>query len=130
MNIKAVEAAVKLPYKQGLQREAELSMLLFTSNQASALQYAFFAERAATKVLDAVIILAYTHRCQPSGFDREPPGAGVPLPVGKILPVNSRYSPDPVQKYFKPHFHVTASLSYTQRLCMKHGCWGCSVCGW
>ena len=70
------------------------------------------------------------HRCQPSRFDREPPGAGVPLPVGKILPVTSRYSPDPVQKYFKPHFHVTASLSDTQRLCMKHGCWGCSVCGW
>ena len=69
------------------------------------------------------------HRCQPSRFDRESPGAGVPLPVGKILPVTSRYSPDPVQKYFKPHFLVTASLSDTQQVCMKHSCWGCSVCG-
>ena len=56
-------------------------------------------------------------RCQPSRFDREPPGTGIPLPVGKILPVTSRYSPDPVQKYLKPHFHVTASLSDTQRVC-------------
>ena len=29
---------------------------------------------------------------------------------------------DPVQKYFKPHFHVTASLSDTQRVCVMHGC--------
>ena len=51
------------------------------------------------------------HSAIPIGVN--PPGLTGSLPVrespsrsGK----SSRYSPDPVQKYLKPHFHVTASL--------------------
>ena len=60
----------------------------------------------------------------PPGLTRSLPVREHPLLVGKILPVTSRYSPDPVQKYLKPHFHVTASLSDTQRVCVMHVCWG------
>lgn len=43
--VQAVHAAATLPYAQGLQREKELMATLFTSGQARALQYCFFAQR-------------------------------------------------------------------------------------
>jgi len=48
--IKAVEASVRQPtFAEGLAKEKECAAVLFGSGQAVALQYAFFAERAATK---------------------------------------------------------------------------------
>ncbi|KAM4557941.1 peroxisomal bifunctional enzyme isoform 2-T2 [Odontesthes bonariensis] len=44
--VQAVHAAVSLPYTQGMKREKELMGTLFTSGQARALQYYFFAQRA------------------------------------------------------------------------------------
>ncbi|XP_028292812.1 peroxisomal bifunctional enzyme [Gouania willdenowi] len=44
--VQAVRAAATLPYAQGLEREKELMATLFTSGQARALQYSFFAQRA------------------------------------------------------------------------------------
>lgn len=48
--VKAVEASVKAPtFADGITMEANYAKVLFGSGQAKALQYAFFAERAATK---------------------------------------------------------------------------------
>lgn len=47
--VQAVRAAATLPYTQGMEREQELMATLFTSGQARALQYIFFAQRAAGK---------------------------------------------------------------------------------
>ncbi|XP_051815054.1 peroxisomal bifunctional enzyme [Acanthochromis polyacanthus] len=44
--VQAVRAAATLPYAQGMEREKELMATLFTSGQARALQYSFFAQRA------------------------------------------------------------------------------------
>ncbi|KAM4561191.1 peroxisomal bifunctional enzyme [Fundulus diaphanus] len=44
--VQAVHAAVTLPYAKGMEREKELFSTLFTSGQARALQYYFFAQRA------------------------------------------------------------------------------------
>ncbi|XP_076602349.1 peroxisomal bifunctional enzyme [Chaetodon auriga] len=44
--VQAVRAAATLPYAQGMEREKELMANLFTSGQARALQYCFFAQRA------------------------------------------------------------------------------------
>ena len=43
-------ASVELPFAQGLLFERQCAELLQSSGQARALQYAFFAERQATKV--------------------------------------------------------------------------------
>ncbi len=50
--IDAVEAAVKLPFEQGLALERRLFLELVQSNESKALRHAFFAERAASKVPD------------------------------------------------------------------------------
>uniref|UniRef100_A0A3Q0QUI1 Peroxisomal bifunctional enzyme n=1 Tax=Amphilophus citrinellus TaxID=61819 RepID=A0A3Q0QUI1_AMPCI len=47
--VQAVRAAATLPYNQGMEREKELMATLFTSGQARALQYFFFAQRAVGK---------------------------------------------------------------------------------
>lgn len=47
--VQAVRAAATLPYAQGMEREKELMATLFTSGQARALQYCFFAQRAVGK---------------------------------------------------------------------------------
>lgn len=44
--VQAVRAAATLPYAQGMEREKELMATLFTSGQARAMQYIFFAQRA------------------------------------------------------------------------------------
>lgn len=44
--VQAVRAAATLPYAQGMERERELMATLFTSGQARAQQYHFFAQRA------------------------------------------------------------------------------------
>lgn len=44
--VQAVRAAATLPYARGMEREQELMATLFTSGQARALQYVFFAQRA------------------------------------------------------------------------------------
>jgi 3-hydroxyacyl-CoA dehydrogenase len=50
--IKAVEAAVNLPFDQGLKRERELFGELLTSPESKAQRYFFFAEREAAKIPD------------------------------------------------------------------------------
>lgn len=44
--VQAVHAAATLPYTRGMERERDLFKVLFTSGQARALQYSFFAQRA------------------------------------------------------------------------------------
>jgi 3-hydroxyacyl-CoA dehydrogenase len=48
--IQAVEAAVNLPFADGVKREHELILESFADPQSKALQHVFFAERQATKV--------------------------------------------------------------------------------
>ncbi len=50
--IAAVEAAVALPFDEGIAREAALFAELENSDQAKALRYAFFAEREVAKLPD------------------------------------------------------------------------------
>ena len=50
--IKAVEAAVNLPFDQGLKRERELFQELLVSPESKAQRYFFFAEREAAKIPD------------------------------------------------------------------------------
>jgi 3-hydroxyacyl-CoA dehydrogenase len=50
--IKAIEAAVALPFDQGLKRERELFLELLTSPESKAQRYFFFAEREAAKIPD------------------------------------------------------------------------------
>ena len=50
--VKAVEAAVSLPFDQGLKRERELFVELLSSPESKAQRYFFFAEREAAKIPD------------------------------------------------------------------------------
>ncbi len=50
--IKAVEAAVNLPFDEGIKRERELFVELLNSPESKAQRYFFFAEREAAKVPD------------------------------------------------------------------------------
>ena len=50
--VRAIEAAVKLPFDEGLAREAELSAELHAGDQSTAQRYYFFAERQARKFSD------------------------------------------------------------------------------
>jgi len=50
--IRAVEAAVSLPFDEGMKREAELFRELFRSRESAAQRYFFFAERQTAKVPD------------------------------------------------------------------------------
>ncbi len=50
--IKAVEAAVTLPFAEGLARERELFLELLNSPESTAQRYFFFAEREAAKIPD------------------------------------------------------------------------------
>jgi 3-hydroxyacyl-CoA dehydrogenase len=50
--IKCVEAAVALPFDDGMKRETELSAELHSGPQAPAMRHSFFAEREAAKIPD------------------------------------------------------------------------------
>ncbi len=50
--IKTVQAAVELPFDDGMKRERELFVELLTSSESAAQRYYFFAEREAAKVKD------------------------------------------------------------------------------
>ena len=50
--IKAVQAAVELPFDQGIERERELFYELLNGTQSAAQRYDFFAERESAKVPD------------------------------------------------------------------------------
>jgi 3-hydroxyacyl-CoA dehydrogenase len=50
--IKCVEAAISLPFDEGLKRETELSQELHGGPQAPAMRHSFFAEREAAKIPD------------------------------------------------------------------------------
>jgi 3-hydroxyacyl-CoA dehydrogenase len=50
--IRAIEAAVNLPFDQGLARERELFLELLASPESKAQRYFFFAEREAAKIPD------------------------------------------------------------------------------
>ncbi len=51
-NIRCIEAAVNLPFEEGLKTEAKLFMELLTGPQSAAQRYAFFAQREAWKIPD------------------------------------------------------------------------------
>ncbi len=51
-NIRCIEAAVNLPFDEGVQEEGRLFRELMSGPQSAAQRYAFFAERAANKVPD------------------------------------------------------------------------------
>ncbi|MBX3480332.1 MAG: enoyl-CoA hydratase/isomerase family protein [Caulobacter sp.] len=51
-NIQCIEAAVNLPFDEGLKVERQLFMELVTGPQSAAQRYVFFAERAANKIPD------------------------------------------------------------------------------
>jgi 3-hydroxyacyl-CoA dehydrogenase len=51
-NIKCIEAAVNLPFEEGLKEERRLFMELMTGSQSAAQRYVFFAERQAAKIPD------------------------------------------------------------------------------
>jgi len=51
-NVQCVEAAVNLPFEEGLAKEQELFGEVMRGNQSKAQQYYFFAERAANKIPD------------------------------------------------------------------------------
>ncbi len=48
--VKAIEAAVALPFAEGMKREAALFGELVTSDESEAQRYVFFAERAVSKI--------------------------------------------------------------------------------
>lgn len=50
--LKALEAAVQLPFDQGMARETELFLELLATPESAAQRYAFFAERETAKVPD------------------------------------------------------------------------------
>ena len=52
LNIQCIEAAVELPFEEGLVREGELFRKLVTGDQSAAQRYYFFAERQASKIPD------------------------------------------------------------------------------
>ncbi|MCZ6832049.1 MAG: 3-hydroxyacyl-CoA dehydrogenase NAD-binding domain-containing protein [Gammaproteobacteria bacterium] len=51
-NIRCIEAAVNLPFEEGVKEERKLFMELMTGSQSAAQQYFFFAERQAAKIPD------------------------------------------------------------------------------
>jgi 3-hydroxyacyl-CoA dehydrogenase len=51
-NIQCIEAAVNLPFDEGIKTERKLFMELITSNQSAAQRYAFFAQRQVAKIPD------------------------------------------------------------------------------
>ncbi len=51
-NVQCIEAAVNLPFDEGIKRERELFTELMTGTQSAAQRYYFFAERQAAKVPD------------------------------------------------------------------------------
>lgn len=51
-NIKCIEAAVNLPFDEGMVVERKLFMELMTGSQSAAQRYVFFAERQAAKIPD------------------------------------------------------------------------------
>ncbi|MEQ1864352.1 MAG: 3-hydroxyacyl-CoA dehydrogenase NAD-binding domain-containing protein [Micropepsaceae bacterium] len=51
-NIKCIEAAVNLPFEEGIKTERKLFMELMTGTQSAAQRYVFFAERAVWKLPD------------------------------------------------------------------------------
>ncbi|MEE2667618.1 MAG: 3-hydroxyacyl-CoA dehydrogenase NAD-binding domain-containing protein [Pseudomonadota bacterium] len=51
-NIQCIEAAVNLPFDEGIKTERKLFMELMTSNQSAAQRYAFFAQRQVAKIPD------------------------------------------------------------------------------
>jgi 3-hydroxyacyl-CoA dehydrogenase len=51
-NIRCVEAAVNLPFDEGVKEERKLFMELMSGSQSQAQQYFFFAERQAAKIPD------------------------------------------------------------------------------
>jgi 3-hydroxyacyl-CoA dehydrogenase len=50
--VEAVEAAVRLPFEEGIKVERAMFMELVASEQSKALRHAFFAERLAAKIVD------------------------------------------------------------------------------
>src|SRR5438876_6629704 len=93
--VKAVEAAVSLPFDQGSKRERELFVELLNSPESKAQRYFFFAEREAAKIPDvptdtpareikkAAVIGAGT---MAGGIAMHFANAGIPVTVVEVAP--------------------------------------------
>src|SRR6266436_3262619 len=93
--VKAVEAAVSLPFETGLKRERELFVELLNSPESKAQRYFFFAEREAAKIPDvpadtpakdvrkAAVIGAGT---MGGGIAMNFANAGIPVTVVEVAP--------------------------------------------
>jgi len=93
--IKAVEAAVNLPFAEGIKRERELFVELLSSPESKAQRYFFFAEREAAKIPDvpadtpakdikkAAVIGAGT---MGGGIAMNFANAGIPVTVVEVAP--------------------------------------------
>jgi len=93
--IKAVEAAVNLPFDEGVKRERELFLELLDSPESKAQRYFFFAEREAAKIPDvpadtpareirkAAVIGAGT---MGGGIAMNFANAGIPVTVVEVAP--------------------------------------------
>ena len=93
--IKAVEAAVNLPFAEGIKRERELFVELLSSPESQAQRYFFFAEREAAKIPDvpadtpakdikkAAVIGAGT---MGGGIAMNFANAGIPVTVVEVAP--------------------------------------------
>ena len=93
--VKAVEAAVSLPFDQGIKRERELFVELLNSPESKAQRYFFFAEREAAKIPDvptdtpareikkAAVIGAGT---MGGGIAMNFANAGIPVTVVEVAP--------------------------------------------
>src|SRR5206468_3101639 len=97
--IKAVEAAVNLPFAEGIRRERELFVELLNSPESKAQRYFFFAEREAAKIPDvaadtptkeikkAAVIGAGT---MGGGIAMNFANAGIPVTVDEIASATKR----------------------------------------
>jgi len=112
--IKAVEAAVSLPFDQGIKRERELFGELLTSPESQAQRYFFFAEREAAKIPDvpgdtpprdvkkAAVIGAGT---MGGGIAMNFANAGIPVTVVEV----ARDAPDRGLGVVRKNYEATAA---------------------
>ncbi|MGH7319966.1 MAG: 3-hydroxyacyl-CoA dehydrogenase NAD-binding domain-containing protein [Candidatus Rokuibacteriota bacterium] len=77
--IQAVEAAVTLPFAEGLARERELFVELLNSPESTAQRYFFFAEREAAKIPDVPADTPTREICQAAVIGAGTMGGGIAM---------------------------------------------------
>jgi 3-hydroxyacyl-CoA dehydrogenase len=91
-NIKCIEAAVNLPFEEGLKEERRLFMELMTGSQSAAQRYVFFAERQAAKIPDVPddtpLIPVKNAGTMGGGISMNFLNAGIPVTIIEAKPEN------------------------------------------